>query len=208
MNTTNFKTNPTTIFELSNRTIQKIISRADLSCSICKWNEATGDIHHIVDVALGGTNEMTNLIYVCPNCHRQIHQQGDNFKTRIELFKTSLEKTLPNWLDFYNPQITKVFPSLKTTTNKCLNPVCNINVAHNKKYCSATCSYTRNQKFEWTKDLLTETLKEFNCNLTKCGHKFNVSDNAFKKQCIKFNIVIKDYKLKTERTKVDKITII
>ena len=73
MNTKNFKENPTTIYELSSRTIQKIIARANLSCSICKWDKATGDIHHIIEVSEGGSNEMSNLIYICPNCHRELH---------------------------------------------------------------------------------------------------------------------------------------
>ena len=53
MNTTNYIKNPTTIFELSSRTIQKIMQRAQLKCSICAWNKATGDIHHIVEVCHG-----------------------------------------------------------------------------------------------------------------------------------------------------------
>ena len=97
------------ILSVSSRTVHKIIARAALACSICSWNQATGDIHHIVEVAEGGSNDMSNLIYVCPNCHRCIHQLGDKFKTTEELKKMTLNETFPNWLDFYNPQKSKIF---------------------------------------------------------------------------------------------------
>ena len=64
-----------TLFELSKRTISKIFKRMNLPCSKCGWfvKNVVGDIHHIVEQKNGGTDEHTNLTYVCPNCHRMIH---------------------------------------------------------------------------------------------------------------------------------------
>jgi predicted restriction endonuclease len=45
-----------------------------LPCEICGWKEATRDIHHILPVSEGGTNELSNLIVLCPNHHRMIHR--------------------------------------------------------------------------------------------------------------------------------------
>ena len=42
-------------------------------CEICGWDKTSRDLHHIIEVSNGGTNELTNLICVCPNCHRMIH---------------------------------------------------------------------------------------------------------------------------------------
>ncbi len=36
-------------------------------CSICQAN--TVEVHHIVPVSERGTNNLENLMVVCPNCH-------------------------------------------------------------------------------------------------------------------------------------------
>lgn len=43
-------------------------------CAICGWNKASCDVHHIIPVSYGGKNEITNLITLCPNCHRMVHR--------------------------------------------------------------------------------------------------------------------------------------
>ena len=42
--------------------------------------------------------------------------------------------------------------------------------------------------------MLLDILLRNNCVLTKCGKELNMSDNAFRKQCIKHEISILDYK--------------
>lgn len=197
MNDTNFKKAPTNIYELSSRTLHKIIARADLKCSICGWNQATGDIHHIVEVSEGGSNEMSNLIYTCPNCHRTIHQHGDKFKTKAELFELSLEKTFPNWLEFYNPQRNKNFKNSKGIKNHCLT--CKVEINHTKKFCGPVCSGNNRQVLDWSYDMIDTVLKNNNGNMTKSGKELNVSDNAIRKQCKKFGIDYKTYKTTYER---------
>lgn len=155
-----------------------------------------GDIHHITEVSEGGSNEMSNLIYVCPNCHRCIHQLRDKFKTKEELKKLSLDKTFPNWLDFYNPQKSKIF-EINNIIFKCKN--CGINIPHHRKYCSKECSSNSASGVTWSKELLLETLIKYSGNLTKCGKNLNVSDNAFKKQCLKHGINPSDYKITYKR---------
>ena len=192
MSIKNYKKEPKTIFDISSRTMHKIIARANIKCSICKWNQATGDIHHIIEVSEGGSNNMNNLIYICPNCHRCIHQLGDKFKTREELQALSLDKTFPNWLDFYNPKRSKNFEVNKDIKNNCLT--CDKEIPHHKKFCDQKCSGNSKQVQEWSFDLLDTILKKYKGNLTKSGKELKVSDNAVKKQCIKFNIDYKAYK--------------
>lgn len=41
-------------------------------CSICQAK--TVEVHHIVPVSKGGTNNLENLMAVCPNCHTNFHE--------------------------------------------------------------------------------------------------------------------------------------
>ena len=56
---------------LSIKSFYKIFE--NIPCEICKWDKTTRDLHHIIEVSNGGTNDINNLISVCPNCHRMIH---------------------------------------------------------------------------------------------------------------------------------------
>lgn len=89
----------TTILQLSTRTVAKILKRANKKCSLCGWNESTCDIHHIIEKKDGGSDDMENLICVCPNCHRIIHNENKySFELLVE---KSLVNTFENWKNFY-----------------------------------------------------------------------------------------------------------
>lgn len=45
----------------------------DIPCENCNWNLSKRDLHHITPVSEGGKNTMDNLISLCPNCHRLVH---------------------------------------------------------------------------------------------------------------------------------------
>jgi hypothetical protein len=57
--------------DISIKAIYKIFENKP--CELCGWSESTCDIHHIVEVSDGGKNELDNLVVVCPNHHRMIH---------------------------------------------------------------------------------------------------------------------------------------
>lgn len=57
-------------------------------CQICGWNETTCDIHHIIPLVNNGGQEITNLITLCPNCHRMVHKDLINEEILIA-FKES-----------------------------------------------------------------------------------------------------------------------
>lgn len=69
------KASPETVFDISSRTLSKILIRLNKPCSYCGWHVegAVGDIHHIIPKKEGGTNDHSNLTYICPNCHRLWH---------------------------------------------------------------------------------------------------------------------------------------
>ena len=44
------------------------------TCQVCDYKkEKVLQIHHIVERAKGGNDELENLVLLCPNCHREIH---------------------------------------------------------------------------------------------------------------------------------------
>jgi hypothetical protein len=86
------------ILELPRRTISKILRRARISCVICGWNKSSCDIHHIIPRKFG-SNDENNLVIVCPNCHREIHNEK---KISEDFLRTlTIEKNFKNWKDFY-----------------------------------------------------------------------------------------------------------
>ena len=69
-------------------------------CSICQSN--TVDVHHIIPVVDGGTNDLENLMVVCPNHHRNFHdgkftiEQMKTYRTQwLQKCRTFLEIGVP-----------------------------------------------------------------------------------------------------------------
>lgn len=203
MNTTNYKQDPKTIFELSSGTVQKVIKRANLKCALCDWNKAYGDIHHIIELNQGGSNDMSNLIYLCPNCHRCVHQLGDAYVSKDVLFTLSLSNTIPNWIDYYNPKRNIITDK---SHKKCENENCNNLVSYRLKFCSNDCYHKNRYKFIWSKESLTSLLEKYHGVLTKVGLEIGVSDNAVKKQCNNFNLNPNDFRTRCIRSKIIQIT--
>jgi hypothetical protein len=87
--------NPSSILELSSRTVTKMLQRMNVGCSNCGWNDATCDIHHINGRNITDADNHQNLSVLCPNCHRMVHE-GKLTKLK------SIDKTIPiNWVEFY-----------------------------------------------------------------------------------------------------------
>jgi DNA-directed RNA polymerase subunit RPC12/RpoP len=91
---------PKTLFELSSRTISKIIKRAKIKCMMCGWDKTSLDIHHIIPRKKNGTDNDDNLICLCPNCHRMAHENKYDYD---ELKFNSIKFLFENWKDFYHP---------------------------------------------------------------------------------------------------------
>lgn len=58
-------------------------------CTICHapWLE----IHHITELAEGGSTEYDNLIVLCPNCHTRVHTEGVPSKDELRHYKLKQE---------------------------------------------------------------------------------------------------------------------
>lgn len=97
------KENPKTLLEVSKRTVSKILRRMNLPCSCCGFHISgvVLDIHHINPKAKGGTDDMSNLTYICPNCHRIAHTDTQLLNKPLVSIEEQLKSCGKNWLDFY-----------------------------------------------------------------------------------------------------------
>jgi hypothetical protein len=185
------QTLPDTILMVSKRTVSKILKRANAKCSLCGWCESTCDIHHILPKSKGGSDKMDNLICVCPNCHRSLHEHKSLFKTVDELKQLSLEKTLPNWKDFYKPEASAISRvcnnnGIKYLPNSCR--ICGNPTLSHINFCSEECLFKHRQKLSITKEELEKIVLEK--PFTQIGKMFGVSDNTIRDRCKKYGIEI------------------
>lgn len=65
-------------------------------CEICNWKEASRDVHHIIPVSENGKTILENLISVCPNHHRMIH---NNLFSQDYLLKIVKSRTISSSLE-------------------------------------------------------------------------------------------------------------
>ena len=69
-------------------------------CSICQSN--TVDVHHIIPVVDGGTNDLENLMTVCPNHHRDFHD--DKFtREQMRTYRTQWLQQCRSFLEIGIP---------------------------------------------------------------------------------------------------------
>lgn len=87
--------NPKSLLDMSKRTASKILKRMNLGCSICGWNEASLDIHHILPKSKGGTDDNSNLTLLCPNHHRMAHSGI------IDKFTNVIDQVGEEWRNHY-----------------------------------------------------------------------------------------------------------
>jgi hypothetical protein len=92
-----FLKNPKNLYELSSRTRIKILERLEISCSQCDWNDCIGDLHHIKGRKIEDCHNHNNLSYLCPNCHRLVH----NDLIPIENLITMEEQIGDKWKKYY-----------------------------------------------------------------------------------------------------------
>lgn len=87
------------LWELSHRTVSKILRRANVPCQCCGYDRAPRDVHHILPRKQGGGNENSNLVILCPNCHREAH---NGLISVEELKQKTIDITFSNYMDYYH----------------------------------------------------------------------------------------------------------
>lgn len=91
------------ILDLSKRTVEKVLKRLCLPCTCCGvyFENVVFDIHHIVPKKLGGTDDMDNLTYICPNCHRIAHSNPSLLKNSFVSLKDYFFDNNIDWKSVY-----------------------------------------------------------------------------------------------------------
>jgi len=92
-----YNKNPDSLKELSKRTTGKILKRMQIKCSLCGWNRAVGDLHHINGRKIKNADSHENLAYLCPNCHREVHSGLIN-KSELITLQTQIGDS---WKKYY-----------------------------------------------------------------------------------------------------------
>ena len=60
-------------------------------CTVC--SEKCFEIHHIIEQGEGGTNDIDNLIVLCPNCHQhRCHRSAEFTRDQLQLYKKRLKE--------------------------------------------------------------------------------------------------------------------
>lgn len=59
--------------QLTSAKKRKIMESANNVCEIKNCKNKSYEVHHIIHVSKGGTNVGSNLIVLCANCHRDVH---------------------------------------------------------------------------------------------------------------------------------------
>lgn len=94
---------PESILDCSKRTVSKIMRRMDMPCSCCGFfvKGVVWDFHHIIPRKIGGKDDMSNITYICPNCHRIAHTDTSLLVSKLISVEQQLKNCGKNWLDFY-----------------------------------------------------------------------------------------------------------
>lgn len=169
-------------------------------CQICGYNNNIKalEFHHIhpeEKLFTISENSLRNLeelftelrkcILVCANCHRIIHDDTLN-----ESFTTSFDEDKAQTY-FQQEEYLKLFNAIKKEPKYC--PICGKLIhSYRNKYCSLECSHkghskTYNEAIEIpSRDTLKQLIRTQ--PFTKIGNEYNVSDNAVRKWCDKYNL--------------------
>ena len=74
-----------------------VVNRDNRLCRACMKEASELQVHHIVPVSHGGSDDKMNLITLCNLCHARVHQEG------CELYS-----------DFFNTYVTKIYKTEST----------------------------------------------------------------------------------------------
>ena len=74
----------TRVYQRSQYVVESVERRAKGICELCEqeapFKKPDGkpylEVHHIVQLAKGGPDTISNAVALCPNCHRKMHSLG------------------------------------------------------------------------------------------------------------------------------------
>ena len=66
---------------------QAVLSRDNYTCQSCKKEAQHLEVHHIIPRHQDGSDSMENLVTLCNDCHKKIHQGELKFNKKVKTFK-------------------------------------------------------------------------------------------------------------------------
>lgn len=112
----------------------RILIKYDYKCSICRGNSKPLQVHHIISLSEGGSNDLDNLTLLCVKCHEEQHNKkfkknslydsnyGFHNSLKItKVFQKAIEnKRLVeiNYRDFYNQESSRIIKPIKIYNEK------------------------------------------------------------------------------------------
>src|SRR5215469_10469375 len=83
--------------------VDELLARTGRMCAVC--NRLHGvQVHHIVPRHLGGSDDVTNAIPLCPNCHDEVHARHAPGRTTRVYTERELRGHLARTIDLANRQ--------------------------------------------------------------------------------------------------------
>jgi predicted nucleic acid-binding Zn ribbon protein len=153
----------------------------ELKCECCNNTEWLGEpinleLHHIN--GNHSDNRLENLQLLCPNCHSYTDTYRGKNRNKYENKKDNVI--------LLNDSKKELIKKEEKPKRYCV--VCGKQLNRKQaKYCSDECCIKSITKRP-NKDEFVKILNENDYNLTKVGYIYNVSPNAIKKWCKKYNI--------------------
>ena len=160
--------------QLSDIVREYMLKKAGYKCEKCGWNEVNPftqkiplEVHHI-DGNYKNCSE-ANLSVLCPNCH-----------SLTENYRALNKSGRPD-------RLVKV-----PRKNHCID--CGIEISAKATRCVKCQGKTQQQELPISREELKELLRT--TSFVKIGEKYNVSDNAVRKWCDKYNLPRKSSEIK------------
>lgn len=79
--------------------IRNNVRKRDLVCYLCWYNgiiKKARDTHHIVPREINDSDNMIynedNCIYLCEDCHHEVHRTKNSWKEYVDIFKKHIEE--------------------------------------------------------------------------------------------------------------------
>ncbi len=78
---------------------RRVLIEAGHRCAIPTCRHIDVDVHHIIPWEKCKCHEYTNLIALCPNCHRRVHQ-GEIDRKSLRIYKANLRFAIEKYSQF------------------------------------------------------------------------------------------------------------
>lgn len=90
----------TVVYNRSQKVKDDTLLRANGICELCackapfetKEGKPYLEVHHVIPLSMDGTDDLTNTLALCPNCHRRMHYGTDLTKEEKKIIEIKLKK--------------------------------------------------------------------------------------------------------------------